>query len=220
MSHSDGSRVSRPFVLALLAVIGAAILAVGCFMIWMVVTPRGGITFANGTKIETVKGIATPLGVAAAIGAGVILVAAIVSVVWAERKRTLAGLTFFVSVVAVAVLVFFLLTIDSRFVAYASGKITSSKLPSGTAHNVVASLLQTGTAKVNPGNGPYVALLGAVLASIIGAAGVWLTRRRPEPVYPDWRQGARSSDPLSGAQPPEARPADSETLRTPPDSAS
>jgi hypothetical protein len=178
-------------------------------MLWMVVTPKGGITFANGTKIETVKGIETLLGVAVAIGAGVILVAAIVSVVWPERRRTVAGLTIFVGVAAVAVLVFFLATIDSRFVAYVTGKITSSKLPSATAHNVVASLLQTGTAKVHPGGGLFVALAGAALASMIGAAGLWVTRRRPEPIYPDWRHGVGSSDPLSEVQPSEGRPADS-----------
>jgi hypothetical protein len=166
-------------VLGLLSLVGGAALVVGAFLAWWrlasgVIGFQGGKVAAEGAGIEASYGV-----VALAAGA----VAAAAALAWlAIRARswipnflvTLGG------IVGSAVSIFYLATLESRFIDAAIDQAASKELPASKISSLLGRLLASDSISLQRGIGLWLVIGGGLVTMIAGAVGLF-RRRQPAP---------------------------------------
>jgi hypothetical protein len=161
-------------IAALLGVVAGVVAATGSVMIWMRVP--GGIVFTRAVSVEAAKGIDTPFGIASAAAAALLIVAAVSWLTWARTRRGPAVLVLLAGATILGCTIYSLATIDARFVDFAVASVSSAALPATGVKQVVATILSGATTDVHVGMGLILTTGAGGLASLVGLAGLVLTR--------------------------------------------
>jgi hypothetical protein len=175
MQEAGTGRMPIGGLLALIA--GAAILA-GCFLAWIELsTPV--VAFQGGRVTGPKVGLDSIFGIIAIVAAALVILGALL---WIVRRsgRIPQVLVLFAGIAAAAVGVYFLLMLESRFIAAAVDEAASPDLSAAKIKDLLSQLLAAGTLDVKPGVGLFTLLAGSALAVVIGIAGV-IRKRTPAP---------------------------------------
>jgi hypothetical protein len=135
----------------------------------------GGIVFTPDVSVETAKGIDTPFGVACVAAAVLLVLGAVVWPMWATARRGPAVIVLVAGAAILGCAMYTLATLDTRFVDFAVGRVSSPDLPQEGVRQVVAAILNEQT-DVQVGIGLILTAAAGGLATLVGLVGLVLNR--------------------------------------------
>lgn len=166
-----------------IALVAGAAMVIGSFLSWIELsTPV--VAFQGGRVTGPKVGLDSLFGIVGIAAAAIVVLGALL---WIARRsgRTLAVLVLFGAIAAAAVGLYFLLTLESRFIAAAVDEAASPDLPAAKIKDLLSQLLAAGTLDVRPGIGLFTMLAGSGLAIVVGIASL-IRGRAPGRAAKSW----------------------------------
>lgn len=177
------TKTARFPVGGLISLIAGAAILIGSFLAWIELsTPV--VAFQGGRVTGPKTGLDSVFGIVSIAAAALVIVGALL---WIARRsrRVLGVLVLFAGTAATATGLYFLLTLESRFIAAAVDEAASPDLSAAKIEDLLSQLLAAGTLDVRPGIGLFVVLAGSGLAVVVGIAGL-MRRRLPGGAAKSW----------------------------------
>jgi hypothetical protein len=166
----------RSPIASVLAAISGAAIVIGSLLEW-VQGPSSVVAFQGGTVEGSPAGTASIYGWIALAGGVVVLVAALL---WLARgrRRSLAVAGLLGGLVSAGVAIFYLATLQSRYIDFAVDQAASRQLPAAKIEDLLTRALSADLYSIAPGIGLYVTMAGGTAAVVLALVG--LRRKRAD----------------------------------------
>jgi hypothetical protein len=169
--------MSGGMIATLAAVVGGGIVAVGCFLSWLI-NPSGVTGIEGGSIPNEFAAYDFLIGSATLVAAGAIVVLAML---WLASPRITGIASPLIVVGAIVILAssgFVYFTANERFVDIAASASANRQSTSADIRDFFPRFLASNDIAIEPGVGLYLTLGGGLLALLGGIMGIVRARRR------------------------------------------